>query len=194
MATLHRVRARWSGFQGSPGFSNFYFDTAALPNLGALRTFFDSSKGFWAPGVSVQIENTGDTISDQDGSLQGSWSTTSVFSVDSAGTGGYAGAAGAVVHWNTSTVVRGRRLRGRTFLVPMNSSAYDTSGTISSGLKTNLEGAAAAMVSALGSTFRIWSRPLRNPTTGAITANGTNSAVTSSRVPDLAVSLRSRRD
>jgi hypothetical protein len=117
-------------------------------------------------------------------------------------TGAYAGNAGAVVHWLTSLIVGTRRVRGRTFLVPMIGSAFESNGSLTSTALNTINNAAAALITAVGTGMVVWSRPVvahtkYDPKTGQGTGvagrSGTYGAVTGSRVPDLAISLRSRR-
>lgn len=191
---IYKIQATWSGFPGAPGYSSFYFSdqaggsTAAEARL-AVHTFFDTMKIALSgstlinvsPTVELYDETTGALIDyeddDQDlGVIQGSAS------------GGIVGPAGAVVNWLTATVVNGRRLRGRTFLVPLAASSFESDGTLS-GSRLNTLSNAAAVLSGDGfaTNFGVWSKP-RNGQPGAF------GSVTAHRIPDMAAVLRSRRD
>jgi hypothetical protein len=100
--------------------------------------------------------------------------------------GAFAAPAGARVHWNTDAIVSGRRLRGRTFIVPIATAAYDTNGTLTSTFRTALQSAANTFITSGGTAnveVSVWS-----PT------HGVQADVTSASVPDEAAILRSRRD
>jgi len=92
------------------------------------------------------------------------------------------------VNWRTNDYRFGRRIRGRTFMVPLNSNAYEGDGTLSTAARGDLQTFADTMVSGTGGAeFGVWSRP-RNG------AGGVFATVTSGTVPDMAAVLRSRRD
>lgn len=188
MVDLARVRVSWQGWPGSPGVSTFYLtDSPTQLHIDAIRAFFNSIAGSLPTGLTVTVPASGDVIDDASGLIVDSWAVvTPPTVVTGTGTGNYAGNAGAVVHWLTSTVLNRRRIRGRTFLVPLVATAYDTAGSLSTTMISTLSAAATTMTSALGTNFRVWHRPANG---GA----GASAVVTGFRVPDLAVSLRSRR-
>lgn len=194
MADLARVNVAWQNFPGAPGLSQFFFaNTAMQTSVDALRTFFDAVKATIPTGTTITVPGTGDLVDEATGTITGTWSvTTPPTVITCTGAGAYAGNAGLVVHWLTPTVIRGRRVRGRTFLVPQVATSYETNGSISASVLTTVNAAAAALLTNVGSNFRIWSRP--QPATPAHPAySGGNGNVNAYRVPDLAVSLRSRR-
>lgn len=185
MATLDRYRVTWTGATGLPGLSIFYTSTGA--NAGAdLVTFFGSIKDRFPVGTSWDIPNEGDTIDDTTGTLTGGWTGSGGGTVSSsASSAAYAAGVGAFINWNTTAVINGRRLRGRTFLCPLLASQYDTDGTLSTGFRTALGSAAAAL--AAGADFRVWHRPA--PGGGS----GSSSVIINGSSPDRVTSLRSRR-
>jgi hypothetical protein len=195
MAGLNRVSVVWQGWPGSPGVSQFYLDNVpAQSSIDAIRAFFFSQAGILPAGLTINVPGSGDIVEDVSGQLAGTWSVgTTPATVTGTGAGVYAGNAGAVVHWLTTTVALKRRLRGRTFLVPLVSSAYDASGSLSTAALGSLQNNAAAMVTTMAGNMVVWHRPVIQKGTGAILRPGSSGDVTAARVPDLAVSLRSRR-
>lgn len=204
MTDLQRVNVAWQNWPGAPGLSQFYFFvTGTQGNVDALRTFFDAVKSLLPSGLSITVPGSGDIINDADGKITGSWSvTTPPLVVSATGAGAYAGNAGCVVHWLTSGVIGGRRVRGRTFLVPTIATQFETNGSLTSAALTTVGTAADALITATSATYRVWSRPVTAHTeydrdTGqpkSIPARaGSNHGVNGRRIPDLAVSLRSRR-
>lgn len=195
MAGMSRVNVTWQNFPGAPGLTQLYLDdaTSGQAHIDAIRTFFDAVKALLPTGTTINVPSSGDRIDEVTGDILGTWSVaTTPAVVTCTGAGQYAGNAGVCIHWLTNTIVRGRRLRGRSFLVPVVATAFDTNGTPSATAMTTLTNAANALVTALGTTFQVWSRPQKaTPEHPAYT--GTRGPVTSARVPDLAVSLRSRR-
>lgn len=189
MADIQRYNVAWQNWPGAPGVSTFYaaLGTDVSTVTDALRAFYNSLITLLPTGLTIQVPATGDIISDQTGDITGSWSDgTPVTVVTATGAGAYAGNAGAIVHWLTGGVVNGRRVRGRTFIVPLVGSQFDGNGSLSASCLTALNGAATTLLGALGSAQVVWHRPK-----GVVP--GSSFAVTSHRVPDLAISLRSRR-
>jgi len=186
---MQRVSVAWQNWPGAPGSTVFYGSSAtwAQADVDALRTFFAAFSSLLPSGLTITVPPSGDTVDDQTGAIVGAWSVaTPPIVVTGSGAGNYAGNAGAVVHWLTDDVVNGRRVRGRSFLVPLVSTAYDTAGSLATTAITTLTNAAAALVSATNPRLLVWHRPLPP-------AAGSSYPINASRVPDLAVSLRSRR-
>lgn len=200
---LARVNCAWQNWPGAPGVSTFFLSTLSTANVDAIRTFFNSIIGLIPNNLTIQVPGTGDYINETNGAITGTWSTGSTPAlVTGTGAGAYAGNAGLVVHWLTSGIVGTRRLRGRTFIVPTIATTFETNGSPTSTAITTLTTAANALLTAVGTGMAIWSRPVvahtkYDPKTGTGTGVagrvGTYSAVTGVRVPDLAISLRSRR-
>lgn len=191
---IDRVTARWQGFPGAPGYSNFYFtplpsDTSVLEARQKVRAFFDAFKAFLPNTVEIVVQNEVATIDQVTGSITGFRPPTDpVPSVVGTSSTPYSGPSGAVVNWQTAGVRAGRRVRGRTFLVPLANAAYDTSGTLSSGALTAIRNGVTALTgTGFDSGLGVWARPGNG-------AGGGFYEVTGGQVPDLAAVLRSRRD
>lgn len=186
--TLARVNCAWQNWPGAPGVSTFYLDpTPAQATIDSIRTFFNALVGLLPVGLTITVPSSGDEISESTGDLTGVWSVaTPPAVVTGTANAAYSGVSGAVVHWLTQGVVVNRRVRGRTFLVPLTQGAYDTAGSLSTATISTIKTAADALVAANPGLINVWSRPRPG-------LSGTQNAVTSTRVPDLAVSLRSRR-
>lgn len=188
MATLNKIPVSWQSWPGAPGVSTFYTLGGDLDSdVAALRAFFNAHIALLPSGLLIQVPGLGDTIDDVTGQINGAWNATSApANVTGTGAGVYAGNAGAVVHWLTALVINGRRVRGRTFMVPLIGSSYDSSGSLGTGTITTIQTAATTLITAMAGRMRVWHRPA-----GGL--GGGSGAVDSARVPDLAVSLRSRR-
>lgn len=179
MVTLNRVRVSWSGWIGAPGVSTHYF--AGNPPLAALRTLWSVFAQAIAPGITVTIENTGQTIDVATGKAVGTWAGATQTPITSAATGSYAAPAGAMVQWKTGAFFDGREVRGKTFIVPIPVAAYDSDGTIgASTLSTLNTGINTFLAGTPG--MSVWSRKSQ----AAVT-------VTSGAVRDKVMVLRSRR-
>lgn len=186
--TLNRVRCVWSNFVGAPGYTNFYTGTS-VTDYTPIRTFFAAFSTSLPAAVTITVPTTGDQISEATGAITGSWAATvtgGAVSGSAGNTGVYSGASGVQVQWLSTLIARGRRIQGKTFIVPAYSTVYDSNGSIASGTLTAAQTAANNLISALASELKIWSRPAPGYT-------GQQAIVTTARIPDLAVTLRSRR-
>ena len=187
MTQLQRTRVTWAGFKGGPGVSTFYSDGTSPANLDALRSFFASFAAMLPTGLTIQVAGDGDIIDDATGTLTGSWSGTQPAVVSGTGTGGYAGAVGGMVTWVTGTVHNGRRLKGRTFMVPLASGAFSGSGVLYATFATTAKSAADTLIAATGPDWYVWGRPgPKGP--------GTSAPISSAVAGNLVAVLRSRRD
>lgn len=191
---IHRVTVTWSGFPGAPGYTNFFFTGdgsggAAAASRSRVVGFFNEANVLLPIDVSFVIEGEVAVIDELTGSVTDYIAVVSDPAPGNGGmSGGYSAASGAVVTWNTAGVVNGRRVRGRTFIVPLGGGAYQSDGSLSSTTISTLQDAATELVgNGFDSGFGIWSRPKAS-------APGTFWEVNGFRVPDMSAVLRSRRD
>lgn len=191
---ITRITAQWSGFRGAPGYSNFFFDDAFLdPDAAAaaavaVQAFFNEMRSLFPPTLNINIQPTADIIDEASGQITSVVDFPAPGSVVGNGVGNYSAATGAVVNWNTGDYINGRRVRGRTFLVPLDNTAFDVNGDINSSSLGTLRTAAEELVTAtLDAPLAVWHRPVGG-------AGGSSHVVSSSTVPDLGAVLRSRRD
>lgn len=189
-----RITAQWSGFRGAPGYSNFFFrgqsadEEDAQAHANAVRTFLTAASDFMPAGVSISLQPTAANIDETNGNIIGEVDFVPGVTAEGSGGVSYSAASGAVVNWNTQSYINGRRVRGRTFIVPLSTSAYDGAGDLTTSAINGLRNAAQALVEAPGPVpMVVWSRPKGG-------AAGSIHNVTSASVPDLAAILRSRRD
>lgn len=186
--TMNRVRVIWSNWPGAPGYSNFYVGTTITDHT-PIRTFFSALSSYLPAAVTIQVPTSGDQISEATGLITGSYSAT-VTGGNVNGSAGnsspYAGSAGAQIQWQTSQIINGRRPLGKTFIVPGYGALFDNNGSLATLAQTAIQAAGTALIAALSGELKVWSRP--KPTIA-----GANVTVTSCRVPDLSISLRSRR-
>lgn len=200
MATMLKVKAKWTGFTGAPGYSNFFFrdfssteptDTEADLAADRIEAFFSAVKEFFPPTLQIAVQSDADVIEETTGELVTSLNAGTRVPVTGTGAAvGYSAASGIVVTWRTAGVRNGRRVRGRTFLVPCVPVAYAADGTLATGTITTVSTAATALRNAAGTPdLGVWARP-----TGPGATDGSWHAVNAHTVPDLAAVLRSRRD
>lgn len=191
---ITRVRAQWSGFNGAPGYSQFHFQSStgepdAAGDRALVHQFFAAVDNWLASPVRISVDSTVEILDSATGQLiDYADDDTELPQLTGGSSGAYSAASGAVVNWLTNTVVGGRRLRGRTFLVPASPAAYQSDGTLDPTALTALNNGASILSGAgFSSGFGILSRPAGG---GQISFG----EVTGHRIPDMAAVLRSRRD
>lgn len=201
MTELLRVKARWSGFNGAPGYSVLHFrDFEGSGGLGTVanataavnktRFFFAAIATSLPDAVSVEVEREVDVIEDSTGELVNSLQSTEGGVVDGTGGGGYAAAVGAVVNWRTGGIRNGRRIRGRTFIVPLVGGSFNAQGQLIQAVADSILTAATSLSATSGTPdLFVYARP-----SAAGLSDGTSSVVTGCNVPTLGAVLRSRRD
>jgi len=195
MAVIVKVQARWEGFQGAPGYTNWYGlsdgDAAAAANALAprMRTFFNALTTYIPSVATVKVQRLYQVLESTNGHLTSEANLSADPAVVQGASGqAYAGPAGAVVNWETGLFnTRGHRIRGRTYLVPL-AAAFETNGTLGSAPLTAIQTAATGAIGGLGGLI-VWSRPT---TKGG--SDGVANTVTAAIVHDKSCILRSRRD
>lgn len=191
---LHRLVLSWSG-PGVVGAAAtvLHFDGTeeAAPPVANVRAAFDSAKLVLPAGVTISFPSAGDTIDDKTGALQGVWSGPAVTPVVGTNPASPMAGVGACITWTTGGIVNGskgpRKLRGRTFIVPLASAACDAQGTLADPTLALLRPLADSLMASGG--LAVWHRP-----TSAGAADGNSYGVLSNNVRDKLAFLRSRRD
>lgn len=191
---ITRITAQWVGFRGAPGYSNFFFDDALLDEGSvtaaalAVRDFFQAARSHIPNGTNINVQATADILDETSGQITSVVDFAQPAVVTGLADAQYSAASGAVVNWNTQDYINGRRVRGRTFLVPLSTEAYDTNGDLTGETLTAIRDGANALVTAvLNAPLCVWHRPVNG-------AGGSAHVVSSATVPDMAAILRSRRD
>ncbi|HKZ21560.1 MAG TPA: hypothetical protein VJQ57_15825, partial [Acidimicrobiia bacterium] len=163
MPNIFQVRTITNGFTGAPGYTQHYFsaDGASLgaqDAVDAVRTFWEAVAVQMPTSWIYSIDADVPVLNDSTGALQSVEATTpgtqSVFGDAAA----YAGGVGAVTKWLCNEVHGSKRLTGRTFVVPLNSTKYDSTGTIVTSALTALRTAATDLAG--HPDFGVWGRPI----------------------------------
>lgn len=172
-----------------------HFDAAVAPNVdGALnavegvQAFFNAIVLQLPTAVKLNVENAVEVIEETTGQLVETFSVAAQTQISGTGNSTYSGVSGACISWNTGEVRNGRRVRGRTFIIPLHTQVYEGDGTLTTGCITALSTAAQGLIDHT-SDFHIFNRPTLP---GA--ADGQSATVTGFVVKDKAAVLRSRRD
>lgn len=197
-----RVKVRWSGFIGSPGWSNFYFDdtaggfedaSSAVACADRVATFLTANRLKFPAAVQWTIQSDVEQITPSTGEMHSVVSAGARAAITGgAAAGSYSGASGVCITWRTAGVRNGRRVRGRTFLVPTANNIYQSDGTIDgTHLNEFVNSANALADQAAVLKLGVWCRP--TVTNGVPNEDGAFHPITSASVPDMAAVLRSRR-
>lgn len=191
---ITRITSVWSGFRGAPGYSNFFFGGApsapedAESCAQAVRNFWYGCMPVLPSSVTITTQGTADILDEETGNITEQIDFDPPSTVDGQGSAAYSAASGAVVNWNTGAYRNGRRVRGRTFIVPCSSDAYDSNGDLTTSALTAIREGAGYLTSGSSTMpFVVWARPTSS-------SSGSAEPVSSSTVPDMGAVLRSRRD
>lgn len=189
MPTL-QAQVSWTG-PGGPGVSTFHFNdnlpVTDIPALDqAIEDFFIAVDDLLVNEVQVQGPSEFTVHDTVTGALIDAVPVSVPWILTGKDMGAYNRAAGLRVDWLTGAVVGGRRLRGRTFLVPAPLSAFTADGALTLTAATAAATAATALITdALNASapLVVWSK-----------THGVMHDVTVPVIPALGAILRSRRD
>ena len=185
MAALYRLTVRMDGWPGAPGYMSFYCLTAT-PFRSAVIAFVDHIRTIMPAAISFTVPNQLDVLEDSTGELTGIETEGTEYVAPGTASGNFSAPSGACIVWITNAFVSGRRVRGRTFVVPLAGLLYQSDGTIEPGTLAALRGWAVDLFTACD--LAIWHRPT---TSGG--SDGAAFEVTGSSVRDRAAVLTSRR-
>jgi hypothetical protein len=199
MAHLARVTINWTGFVGAPGFTNLYFSPAAGPDItqsvvdaavAKTYTWMNQFTSSMPTAVNVAVDPSVEVIEYTDGKLAAFMTGTPAAPQVGGDAGTFSSASGVVTSWYTGGIRNGRRIRGRSFMVPMGPTAYQNDGTLATTKLTAWRTAANNLIANVDAArLAVWSRP-----SGPGATDGIAYDVISAQVNDKVAVLRSRRD
>lgn len=191
MTNISRVRVALDGFPGGPGVSTFYCapgDESIFRSQ--LGTFYGHLRDQMPAGMSYNVEPAGEVLDEATGKAVSAWSAPTPYNgTSTTAATPYAQGVGSSVIWTTNAFHNGRRVRGRTFIVPIISTMFESNGTLETGYLGSLQTWATTL--ATGGLMRVYSRPPLPVPPGAIL--GASFAVSGAIVKDKASTLRTRR-
>lgn len=189
-------RAFWAGGVTGPAVTVVHgrdtaagtLDQAAQELADRLRAFFaDVAPTTLPDGITISFDTEALQLNTTTGVLESVHPVTPPANVVGGVDGNFAKPAGVRVEWSTPAIVMGRRLRGRTFLVPIAAGVFDQTGGLDETSRATIQAAAEDYfdepfgIEAVAPS--IWSR-----------THGIQADITGATVPDEASVLRSRRD
>jgi hypothetical protein len=187
MTSIDRLRVTFSGASIGSGVATHYALSSASGGQPAVKAFWTSVAAFMFSGVSIHVPNSGDQLDDATGVVIGAWSGGTAATIAGSGAGStYAAGVGMGVDWLTTTLHGRRRIRGRTYIVPLSPGNFDTDGTIYNPTAASVLTDATFMLSSAPGAFVIWHRPVGG-------SGGVSAPITSAVVPDKVSWLKSRR-
>lgn len=185
-----QYRAIWTVTGGGTGYSVFHCDNAG--DVSDAQQFVDAVGDFFtglqsAMPNDVLINGDAELVNlGEDGTLAAVFPVTPFPAVTGSGAFNYSRAAGGRIDWSTGAIVGGRRLTGRTYIVPMIAAAFSDNGLLTPAALDQMQTAGDALIAAsiaAGIPLKIWSKK-----------NATSVVVSTCSVPPAGAILRSRRD
>lgn len=156
---MARLRVELTDPAMGSGVATHYFTGLTADAQQAVKDFWSACASHMAGYVNIKVPNVADVLDETDGTLLNTTVQGTEGNFVGGGTGAYPGGVGACINWTTAGIVAGKRVRGRTFVVPLAASVFDTDGTLSSATVGALSTAAADLITDVGSELVIWSRP-----------------------------------
>lgn len=204
MPNIARMIITYTGWEGAPGVNVLHFSQGSTtwnPNVieGLVQDLEDTYLGLRdipSNVVSIKVETTatiidvasGDVVDVIDGGAGGGV-------VSCTGTGSSVSrATQCCVTTRTGKYVGGRQIQGRIFIGPLAAESLTTLGDIAPAVDTAVQDAFIGITTGLGTRLAVYSRPVKDPTTGNITKPGDYGDVRSVRTMMKPAVLRSRRD
>lgn len=157
---LTEIITDWSTGSGRAGLSVMYFDTSIIPittTRNELADFWGAVDAYLDSNTRWTIRTTGRILDSSTGGLVNEWTETTLKTAFGAVTGAaVADLAQVLVRWNTGEVVRGRFLKGRTF-IPGYASTLQAEGQVGSVQQGAIATAGQDLLA--GANMQVWQRP-----------------------------------
>lgn len=201
---VYIVKTHWAGLQGGPGITQMAFDfdpggsfmtvEQVQEIVNAVRTFWNSINTDIPNDVTLTVDPAVDSFVTSSGNLVTTFvAPVPPSNVTGASASNYSAASGARIRLSTNGIKNNRRVRGAIFLVPLGSGAYDSNGSITGSLNTNVVAAGVTLSASLADEdihLGVWSRPSEV----GVTEDGTWYPITGMSVNTKVAVLRGRRD
>lgn len=193
-----RVRANLTGASTGGGVSTMYFNAPGGESTTTAQAASDQFRALWVAlgpyvptALTITMDSVVEVVTEATGQVTDELAVTPGAVITGTGAGAYAAGVGARLRWRTNGFRNGRRKVGTTYVVPTVSSAYETNGTLVSGMLTAFVTAGNAFLTnadAAGVDPIIYSRP-----NDALALAGDYDSITSVTAPDQVSWLTTRR-
>lgn len=162
---LQEYVVRWAGARVGAGASVFHFQSvagsaAAQPLANAVRAMFFSLIAAFPDDISFSFDSEVRELSEA-GALLAAYPITAPPTTGGSSSAAFASGTGLMVRHNTGVILGGKRVRGRTFMVPVSSASFTTNGDVLASTVSAFNAAFATLITAangVGAPFSVWSR------------------------------------
>lgn len=196
--TIAQLQVTWKGLTGLPGYSFFYVRSTAA-SIAPLPTFFSAISQFFPVPLTWEINPFWKFIDEANGQLTGGGGGGPMPTIAATGATAYAPQSGVQVKWDTGEYHDGRRVKGRTYLVPTVNTQWAAGGVAVQTMCNTINAAADVMRTQFTGNLVIWHRPIfekdaNGKPTDVVKRAGLAAAVQTVTTPTKAVTLNRRRD
>jgi len=197
VGTIGRVQTVFTGWDGAPGLqTSFYHLDTTWQWAGyhqnvtdGVEAAYTAAAGLFPDGMTFTVNPIIDIFEDTTGEMLESFEGTSDPVSGMGGADWGPTATGLCVTWRTGGIVNNKRVRGRSFLVPVAATKIQSDGTPTMQALTEAGQWASTMEGGLSpyGDLVVWHRPIND-------LGGSSHIVTSHTITDQFAVLRSRRD
>lgn len=172
MTDIYVATIDWTGSYGHTGISRFAFvaSDASVPTtvqrdgvLAAVDALIQTNAGGLPADVAWQVNPIVEAFDGLTGAITGELPTATPLAPGvGTNTSSYANGVGLTITWKSAGMFQGRRVQGRTFIVPMAGQQFDQDGVLIRDVAGAWAAAANVYLAALGTlglTPLIWGRP-----------------------------------
>lgn len=157
--------ARWVGGRIGAGATVLHFKSIAGPSQATaiatnVRALFNTLAAVLPDDVTINFDSEVRELAD-DGTLTAVYPVAAPAAVTGSGVGVFSNGTGILVRHSTGTIFAGRRLLGRTFLVPATGTSFNGNGDVLAATVTLVNNAFATLRTSMtggGAEFAVWSR------------------------------------
>lgn len=151
---MDRYQVTGSTSQGGNIVSTFHVLSGAASDAtsrtamaAALRAFLNTFAAQYPPGTSWSFPSESATINPSTGEVT-QWNVlTPPATINGSASGSYAAGVGFRVDWLSTGIQNGRRVKGRTYIVP--AVTFESNGTVTESVRTSALTAAGNLITAL---------------------------------------------
>lgn len=196
--TIAQLTVKWDKLTGLPGYSFFYVRSTAA-SISPIPTFLDAIKQFFPVPLEWTVSPFWKLIDETNGKATGAGGGGPEPKIAATGGTAYAPQSGVQIKWDSGEFVNGRRVKGRTYLVPTVNTRWMAGGVADPVMTNTINAAADVMRQAYTGNLVVWARPLfeldaDGHPTEVLKRPGSIHTVLTTTCPTKSVTLNARRD